>query len=366
MNRTWDFAVTCAYFGAIAIMFFCGIFLIPAIMVAIYIVAWKRDLDAQKGRHKSEVTHPIRFVREFERDVVFYFGKHHRNAHPGLHVRIPIISQAAIASLQRITFDVPDVEVKLPNDIYVKMDWQIAYWIVDDVGSFVPGAGNLYLATYRYQTRGDLIRHLIQVVQQEVSQIAGRTLGTSDHSGYDVFVAAQSEIVEKVQEAISRELNPNGIEAIVKMTQAPIASSETSKGLIDEAHTSRREAEAIRNRGEAEADVLAAKAGRTESAARKAEAEGIEAMSQIVSKNPAAARYASDRAKIEAMEKLAAAGNLVVHDSSSPNSPLHLQLEMQRNVGGEKTKSRTRGDNPKSGWRSDKNNSHRDRDDDDE
>lgn len=336
MNKTWDLFVTAGYFALATGLFFLGSELLAVLMVGAYVFAWKRDVNRlQAGKHKSEVTRPIRFVQQYERDVVFYFGEHHRSTGPGLHVRIPLISQATIANLQWITFDVPDLEVKLAHDIFVKMDLQVRARILDD-GEFgnsaVGNNGNLYRAVFKYRTRRDLVAHIIQIIQQTISRIAGR--GEDGHGSYDWFVGHQEVVVREAQTAIDGELLKNGVKVTLKMTQGPIPANDESKKLIDSAYTASREASATRERGYAAADVAAETVARTEKARRKAEAEGVVAMDEAILTHPRGAAYARDRATIEAMTALAAAGNVVVHDSSNPNSPFHIQLEMRRDVGG--------------------------------
>ena len=97
----------------------------------------------------------LRVLREYERGVVFLFGRFQRVMGPGLIIMIPGIQQMVRVDLRIVVFDVPPQDVITRDNVSVKVNAVVYFRVVDpqlaiiQVANFLEATSQLSQTTLR-------------------------------------------------------------------------------------------------------------------------------------------------------------------------------------------------------------------------
>lgn len=73
----------------------------------------------------------FRIVREYERGVVYTFGKYSSTRHPGIQLVIPLVQQMILVDMRIRTEDIPSQDVISKDNVSVKVNAVVYYRVVD-------------------------------------------------------------------------------------------------------------------------------------------------------------------------------------------------------------------------------------------
>jgi regulator of protease activity HflC (stomatin/prohibitin superfamily) len=189
-------------------------------------------------------------VMEYERLVVFVFGKIHTVKGPGIRIVVPILQQMVRVNLQIVTMEVPSQDVITRDNISVKVSAVIFVRVVD------PQRAVLAVQDYLYSTS--------QIAQTTLRSILGQ-------SQLDDLLAKREEINAELQRIIDQQTEPWG----VKVSAVEIKNVDLPQEMQ---RVIARQAEAERER---RAKIIHAE-GEFQAAQKLAEA------ADVIGRNPAA------------------------------------------------------------------------------
>jgi len=192
----------------------------------------------------------MRVLREYERGVVFRFGRVTAQRGPGLIFLLPAIDRMVRVSLRTVTLTIPPQEVITRDNVPARVTAVAYYRIVDSTKAVVE------------------IEDVLAATQQ-ISQTTLRSvLGKAD---LDALLAERERLNEHLQHIIDDQTEPWG----VKVTAVEIKDVEIPERMQ---HVMARQAEAERER---RAKVINAE-GEFQAAARLSDA------AEVISQNPVA------------------------------------------------------------------------------
>jgi regulator of protease activity HflC (stomatin/prohibitin superfamily) len=192
----------------------------------------------------------VRVLREYERGVVFRFGRVTAQRGPGVIFLLPAIDRMVRVSLRTVTLTIPPQEVITRDNVPARVTAVAYYRIVDSTRAVVE------------------IEDVLAATQQ-ISQTTLRSvLGKAD---LDALLAERESLNEHLQHIIDDQTEPWG----VKVTAVEIKDVEIPERMQ---HVMARQAEAERER---RAKVINAE-GEFQAAARLSDA------AEVISQNPVA------------------------------------------------------------------------------
>src|SRR3989454_2413533 len=155
--------------------------LIPVVIIALFVV-----LNA------------VRILREYERAVIFRFGRQSRaiinpggdGTGPGLILLIPFVDKMVKVSLRTITMDVPPQDVITKDNVSVKVNAVIFFRVLDANKAVISVEDYLYATSQMAQTT---LRSVLG--QQEL----------------DDLLASREKINEELTRIIDQHTNPWGV-----------------------------------------------------------------------------------------------------------------------------------------------------------
>jgi regulator of protease activity HflC (stomatin/prohibitin superfamily) len=92
------------------------------------------------------ISSSVKFVNEYERLVVFRFGRLQRPRGPGLSYVLPWIEMARRVDTRLVTLDVPTQDVITRDNVSVKVNAVVYFWVFDPTKAIV-GVENYLFAT---------------------------------------------------------------------------------------------------------------------------------------------------------------------------------------------------------------------------
>jgi regulator of protease activity HflC (stomatin/prohibitin superfamily) len=149
-----------------------GVFCIPAVILAIFLMA------------------SLRVLKEYQRGVVFRLGKVIGLKGPGLIFVFPVIDVLKKVDLRVIAMDVPPQDVITKDNVSVKVNAVAYYRVVD------PKRAILEVTNYMYATN--------QLAQTTLRSVLGET-------SLDQLLAERDDINAKLQDILDRMTDPWGI-----------------------------------------------------------------------------------------------------------------------------------------------------------
>lgn len=165
----------------------------------------------------------IRQVNQYERGVMFTFGKYTGMKNPGWRLVIPIFQRMVKVDLRTKVVDVPDQEAITKDNISVRIN-AVIYYKINDAGKSVIEVENYYFA---------------------VSQLAQTTMRNAvGEVELDELLKNRDEIADKIKAIVDKasdpwgilveglELKDIGLPADMKRTMAKAAEAEREKRAV--------------------------------------------------------------------------------------------------------------------------------------
>ncbi len=194
------------------------------------------------------IVNGFRILKEYERAVVFRFGRVLKNGAivggngPGILILIPFVDQMERVSLRTVTMDVPPQDIITRDNVTVKVNAVLYFRVVDEQKAI------LTVENYLYAT----------------SQIAQTTLRSILGQGQlDDLLANREDINLSLQKVIDQQTEPWGIKVTAVEVKNVDLPPEMLRAIAKQAEAEReRRAKIIHAQGEFEASQKLADAAR--------------------------------------------------------------------------------------------------------
>ena len=175
----------------------------------------------------------IRVLREYERGVVFRFGRLIGSKGPGLIILIPLIDRMVKVSLRTIAMDIPSQVVITKDNVSVKVNAVLYFRVMD------PSKAITEVEDYLYAT----------------SQLAQTTLrSVMGGAELDEMLAEREKINSSLQEIIDNHSEPWGIKVSLVEIKHVDLPKEMQRAIAKQAEAERdRRAKIIHAEGEFQA-----------------------------------------------------------------------------------------------------------------
>lgn len=136
----------------------------------------------------------IRILKEYERGVIFRFGRLSALKGPGLNIIIPMVDKLTIVDIRTITLEVPPQEVITRDNVTIKVN-AVVFFNVMDARKAITQVENYWRAT-------------LQIAQTTLRNVLGQ-------SELDDMLAERDKINLKLQKIIDEQTEPWGIKVSV-------------------------------------------------------------------------------------------------------------------------------------------------------
>jgi len=146
----------------------------------------------------------IKILREYERGVIFRFGRLVGTKGPGLFVILPYVDRMVKVDLRVITMDVPYQEVITKDNVTVKVNAVVYFRVVDPEASVVKVL--------------DFVRATSQISQTTLRSVLGQ-------SELDELLSQREKLNQILQKTIDEQTDPWG----VKVTTVEIKEVELAE-----------------------------------------------------------------------------------------------------------------------------------------
>ena len=185
----------------------------------------------------------IKQINEYERGILFRFGKFNKVMNPGWNIVIPIIDFYKKVDIRTKAVDVPEQETITKDNVSVKINAVIYYKIFDATKSV------LAVENYYYAVE--------QLAQTTMRNIVGSVT-------LDELLCEREKVSSQIKEIIDKETDPWGIK-VENVELKDVSLPEEMKRVIAKAAEAEREKEAIltKAKGEVEASKNLAIAAET-------------------------------------------------------------------------------------------------------
>jgi regulator of protease activity HflC (stomatin/prohibitin superfamily) len=187
------------------------------------------------------VLNAVRILREYERAVIFRFGRQARavinpggdGTGPGLLLLIPLVDKMVKVSLRTITMDVPPQDVITRDNVSVKVNAVIFFRVLDANKAVISVEDYLYATSQMAQTT---LRSVLG--QQEL----------------DDLLSSREKINEQLTRIIDQHTNPWGVKVAAVEVKNVDLPQDLQRAMSKQAEAEReRRAKIINAEGEAQA-----------------------------------------------------------------------------------------------------------------
>lgn len=185
----------------------------------------------------------VRILKEYERGVIFRFGRFHKTKGPGIIIILPLIDQMERVSLRTVAMDVPPQDIITKDNVTTKVNAVVYFRVMD------PERAVIEVEDYLYATS--------QLCQTTLRSILGE-------SELDEILAEREKINAHLQEVIDKQTDAWGIKVSMVEIKHIDLPQEMQRAMA-------RQAEAERER---RAKIIAAE-GEFQAAERLSDAAGI-------------------------------------------------------------------------------------------
>ena len=183
----------------------------------------------------------VRILREYQRGVIFRFGKLVGGKGPGPVFLIPFVDRMVRMDLRVITIDVPKQEAMTRDNVPVTVDAVVYFRVVDPVAAVVKVENYLKAASL--------------IAQTTLRSVMGQ-------AELDELLAHRDKINQILQEIIDRHTDPWGVKVTAVEVRDVVLPEDMKRAMAKQAESEReRRAKIINSEGEyqaAEKLVLAA------------------------------------------------------------------------------------------------------------
>lgn len=183
----------------------------------------------------------IRILREYERGVVFRWGRLLRAKGPGLIFLIPWVDRMVRIDLRVVTIDVPKQEVMTRDNVPVTVDAVVYFRVMDPVAAVVKVENFLKASSLISQTT--------------LRSVLGQ-------SQLDELLAQREKINHELQEIIDRHTDPWGIKVTTVEVRDVVLPDSMKRAMAKQAEAEReRRAKIVNAEGEFQAAEKMVQAG---------------------------------------------------------------------------------------------------------
>lgn len=174
----------------------------PVIVALILVLVWALYLG-------------IKIVREYQRLVVFRFGKYNATKGPGIVYLIPIIDRAVWVDLREVFLEIPSQTCITRDNAPINIDFLIYWKVVDpessviQVGDFAGAARGIATTTLR-AVIGDILLDDVLARREQINQVLRTKLDeVTERWGVKITTVEIREILppKDVQEAMTRQMS---------------------------------------------------------------------------------------------------------------------------------------------------------------
>ena len=208
----------------------------------------------------------IRILNEYERGVIFRFGRVIKAKGPGLIILIPIVDKMNKVSLRLVVMDVDPQDVITRDNVSVKVNAVIYFRVIDTVKAIIE------VENYHYA--------MSQLAQTTLRSVCGQ-------AELDDLLSEREKINAKLQEILDTHTDPWGIKvANVELKHIDLPQ-EMQRAMAKQAEAEReRRAKVINSEGEYQAaDKLAQAAEIIQSHPVALQLRYLQTMREIASEN---------------------------------------------------------------------------------
>jgi len=160
----------------------------------------------------------IKVLREYERGVVFRFGKMKKVREPGIHLLIPVSDRMMKVSLRTVTMPVPSQSIITRDNVSIDVA-AVAYYNVNDPEKAVVSIENV----------GDAIN---QIAQTTVRNVVGQ-------SSLDELLGQTEGINNKIKVLLDAQTEPWGVVVTVVEIKDIILPDNMKRAMAKEAEAER-------------------------------------------------------------------------------------------------------------------------------
>ena len=185
----------------------------------------------------------IRQINEYERGILFTFGKYTKVLEPGWKVVLPIIQSYSKVDIRTKAVDVPEQEAITKDNVSVKIN-AVIYYKIFDAGKAICEVNDYYYA-------------VSQLAQTTMRNVVGTVT-------LDELLSDREKISNGICEVIDKATDPWGVK-VENVELKDVSLPEEMKRVIAKAAEAEREKQAILTKasGEVEAANSLAKAAMT-------------------------------------------------------------------------------------------------------
>ena len=208
----------------------------------------------------------VKIVREYERAVVFRFGRLMPARGPGIIYVIPLVEQFLRLDLRTLTLNVPSQDVITRDNVSIKVN-AVLYFRVVDANRAV-----LEVQNYLYATS--------QIAQTTLRSVCGQ-------AHLDELLAERDKFNARLQDIIDTHTEPWGVKVVLVEVKQIDLPADMQRSIARQAEAERlRRAKVINADGEYQAAVrLSEAASIMESQAMAIQLRMLQALSQVGSEN---------------------------------------------------------------------------------
>ncbi len=184
----------------------------------------------------------VKVVRQYERGLVFRFGKLKATRNPGLNLIIPYADKMTKVDIRVITLSVEPQEVITRDNVTIKVDAVVYFSVVSPENAIIKVS--------------DYVRATSQIAQTTLRSVLGQ-------SELDEVLAHRDEINRRLQQIIDHQTEPWGIKVHLVEVKDVLLPGALQRAMARQAEAEReKRAKIIHAEGELIASEKLADAGR--------------------------------------------------------------------------------------------------------
>jgi regulator of protease activity HflC (stomatin/prohibitin superfamily) len=184
----------------------------------------------------------IKIIREYERGVIFRFGRVLKPYDPGIRFVIPGVEQMVKVDMRTITLDVPSQEAISRDNVTVRVNAVVYYRVIDPIAAIIQVE--------------DFNRATWQIAQTSLRNVIGQ-------SHLDELLQDREKINNQLQQIIDEATEPWGIKVSIVEVKDVELNTQMIRAMAREAEAEReRRAKIIHADGELQASQRLADAAR--------------------------------------------------------------------------------------------------------
>ena len=208
------------------------------------------------------ITSGVKIVREYERAVVFRFGRLMPSRGPGIIYVIPLVEQFVRLDLRTLTLNVPSQDVITRDNVSIKVNAVLYFRVVDANRAVVEVQNYLYATS--------------QIAQTTLRSVCGQ-------AHLDELLAERDKFNARLQDIIDTHTEPWGIKVVLVEVKQIDLPPEMQRSIARQAEAERlRRAKVINADGEFQAAVrLSQAASIMEPQAMAIQLRMLQALSQV-------------------------------------------------------------------------------------